>query len=91
MKNYAINSAISWDFVGDKDNDDVILFNEDTKEVLIISNSAGYILNLIINNYSYDEMIKQICNEYCHNEIEIEKEVLEFIDQLICEGIIIES
>lgn len=91
MKKFVINEHINWDAIGAKEDDDVILTNNENGSIMIINQTAFYILEKIIQNFSMDEIIKQASSEYGIDIAHIKSDIFEIIDLFILNNIIIES
>ena len=89
--NYFVNEYISWEYVGDQENDDVIIFNEKNETVFIINHSAMLVLEALNKGLSVEEIIEEVAQKYIVPATEIRDDILQIIGSFLERNIIYEA
>lgn len=87
---YKMYEYIKVDSVGLKEDDDIILINDNTESVIIVNNTAWVIVDLITKEKDREEIIEYLSSTYDASKEEIVNGVDKIINDLIGEGIILE-
>lgn len=87
---YKVNPHVQWEHVADKENDDVLVYNEESEDVIVVNHTAFKVLERISQNLDVTDIIKQLCKEYNIGRDVVEKDVDDIISQFKESALIIE-
>lgn len=89
MDKYYINDHIVWERAGVQEDDDYIVLNEITNDVMIVNYSAALVLNYLKEGLSMEELIDEISANYRVEKTVLYNDITEIIAVFLKHNIIV--